>query len=77
MQAFNPSKSLRAAFFIVLSSVLLTAAPAHAYLDPASGGYVLQVIVAAFVGIGFTMKTYWNQIKTTVASWFGGSKASS
>ncbi len=50
---------------IVLSLVLLFAVPsvAHAYLDPGTGSQVFQILIAVFVGAGFTLKVYWRRIK--------------
>ncbi|BCY16213.1 MAG: hypothetical protein GYA12_08305 [Chloroflexi bacterium] len=33
------------------------------YLDPGSGSFILQVIIAALLGGGFAIKTYWKNIK--------------
>ena len=34
----------------------------YAYLDPGSGSYILQILVAAFLGASFTLKLYWKKI---------------
>lgn len=39
------------------------------YLDPGSGGYLIQVIAAAVLGAGFFFKSSWQRIK----SFFTGS----
>jgi len=36
---------------------------AYAYLDPATGSYVLQIIIAALVGGLFVIKQYYSKIK--------------
>jgi hypothetical protein len=36
------------------------------YLDPGSGSFILQVLVAALLGGGFAIKVYWKNIK----KWF-------
>jgi len=33
------------------------------YLDPASGMIILQVIVAALIGVGISVKVFWYRIK--------------
>ena len=38
----------------------------HAYLDPNSGSYILQITAAAVFGGIFIAKTWWAQIKATV-----------
>ncbi len=35
-----------------------------AYLDPGSGSLLLQVLLALFLGAGFTIKLYWKKIKS-------------
>lgn len=35
-----------------------------AYLDPGSGSFILQVLVASLVGIGFALRGYWGKIKS-------------
>jgi hypothetical protein len=34
------------------------------YLDPGSGSFILQVLLATLLGAGFAIKVYWNKIKT-------------
>lgn len=41
------------------------------YVDPGSGSYIIQVIVAAVLGAGFWIKTSWYRIK----SFFTGRKS--
>ncbi|NLF52249.1 MAG: hypothetical protein GX577_14060 [Leptolinea sp.] len=33
------------------------------YLDPGSGSFILQVLLAAILGGGFAIKAYWKKIK--------------
>lgn len=35
----------------------------HAYIDPGTGSYVFQIIIAAFVAVSFMVKVYWHKIK--------------
>lgn len=39
---------------------------AEAYLDPGTGSYLLQIMVAALFGGAFIIKTWWRQIKDFV-----------
>ncbi len=48
----------------VLLSVL--GAP-PAYLDPGSGSILIQLLIAALLGIGIAARSYWSTIK----GWFG------
>jgi dolichol kinase len=34
-----------------------------AYIDPGTGSYILQVLIAAFVAVSFTTKVFWKRIK--------------
>lgn len=44
---------------VVLASVTL---PAHAYLDPASGSMLLQMIVGGVAGAALAVKLFWHRI---------------
>jgi hypothetical protein len=37
------------------------------YLDPGSGSFLLQLALAALLGLGVASRAYWGKIK----SWFG------
>ena len=43
---------------------------AYAYLDPGTGSYVLQVLVASFVAGAFAVKTFWAAIRDFVVRLF-------
>lgn len=43
--------------------LLIFTEDAHAYLDPGSLSYVLQVIIAVVVGAIYALKVYWGKIK--------------
>jgi len=36
---------------------------AYAYLDPGTGSIIIQALVGALVGIGITLKIYWQKFK--------------
>jgi len=36
---------------------------AHAYLDPGSGSYLIQVIVATLAGAGYFFRANWGKVK--------------
>ena len=42
---------------------LALVADAHAYLDPGTGSFIFQTIIAMVVGSAFALKTYWQRIK--------------
>ncbi|MCI0416203.1 hypothetical protein L0222_25800 [bacterium] len=43
--------------------LLLIAKDSEAYIDPGSGSYVLQLLVASFFAVLFTLKMFWRNIK--------------
>jgi len=45
---------------------------AHAYIDPGSGSYALQVAIATLFGALFSVKVFWHKIKRFVANLFAG-----
>ena len=40
------------------------------YLDPGSGSYIFQLIIAMLVGAMFLIKVYWRRIKALFAQLF-------
>lgn len=57
------SKCLANSLVLVLLLLLASTHDAYAYLDPGTGSYVVQLIIAALVGAGFAVKIYWGKIK--------------
>lgn len=51
---------------ILLSSIIMN--DASAYIDPGTSSMLLQVIVGALVGVGITIKVYWEKIKFRIIS---------
>ncbi len=45
--------------FIIFAPILRP----HAYLDPGSGSFLVQLLIAGLVGAGFLIKAYWKKIK--------------
>jgi hypothetical protein len=43
-------------------TILLSSAPAFAYIDPGTGSALIQGIIAAIAAIGVTLKLYWHRI---------------
>jgi hypothetical protein len=56
------SKSLRNSVFLAGLLLLITSRKVHAYIDPGSGSYVLQLIIAGLLGAGVALKIYWKRI---------------
>ena len=51
---------------LVAAAALLRPAPAHAYIDPGTGSFVIQGIIAAVVGAGVALKMFWGRIKAAL-----------
>ncbi len=49
---------------------LLATPSATAYIDPGSGSFFVQMLLAGLLGVGMVLKTYWGRI----LSFFGRSK---
>ncbi len=58
---------------IVTLALLLLPSLAHAYIDPGTGSYLLQLLLAGGLGALYTIKTYWSSIKAYFSS-FGRKK---
>ena len=49
----------------VTAMALVAPAPAGAaYLDPATGSLVVQVVIATVVGLGVSVRLYWAKLKS-------------
>jgi len=58
-------------FFALLCVLLLTSKNAYAYIDPGSGSYMLQLLIAGLVGLSFTIKSFWKNIRMYFSARFG------
>jgi hypothetical protein len=46
---------------------------AHTYLDPGSGSYLLQLLIAGLLGAAFALRMFWGRIKGFFSRiFFGG-----
>ncbi len=45
-----------------ISVMVLVTLPAHAYLDPASGSMLLQMIVGGVAGVALAVRLFWHRI---------------
>ncbi len=59
----NFLKSVVPLTLLAVLVVLCLPLPVHAYIDPGTGSYVFQIIIAAFVAVSFMIKVYWHKIK--------------
>jgi len=56
--------------------VLMCVAPykVHAYIDPGTGSYFLQMLIAGLLGALFAIKMFWTSIKDFFKNLFGRKK---
>ena len=67
-------KSSLVALALSLAALSIPSA-AHAYVDPGTGSYFLQILIAGILGAAFAIKLYWRKIKDFLSgSRSGGSK---
>lgn len=59
---------------IFILSFLLSVAPAHAYIDPGSGSYLFQLLIAGLLGSLFAIKSFWHKIVAFMKSIFSKPK---
>ncbi len=62
-------------FNVILVGVLvLVPVKAFAYLDPGTGSYIVQILLAGLFGVLFAVKLFWTNIKLFFMKTFGGNK---
>ena len=57
------SRRLLAIMILVALLQVVFTPPAHAYLDPGTGSYIFQLLIAGVVGLAFVIKVFWGRIK--------------
>jgi nitrate/nitrite transporter NarK len=60
-------------FFITLM-FLLPAIKVYAYLDPGTGSFIFQILLAGFIGALFAVKLFWKRIGRLLKRIFPGKK---
>ena len=43
---------------------------AHAYIDPGTGSYIIQVMIGGLLGAAFALKVYWKKVKAYFSNLF-------
>ena len=62
--------SITTAFYFALVIFIASNRPAHAYLDPGSGSFALQFLLAGGLGAMFFVRSYFSKIKNFFLSLF-------
>ncbi len=47
---------------------------AYAYLDPGTGSYMLQMLVATLLGALYALKIYWSRLKAFIRNFYSKDK---
>lgn len=71
--------SIRAVSRVALLVAILSLAGwarAEAYIDPATGSYVLQMVIAGFLGALLALRLFWHRLVGAISSLFKGSSRS-
>jgi len=61
-------KHLRLSFVIIIFFCLIFSRKVYAYLDPGTGSYIFQMIIAILIGVTFSIKIFWRKVKTFIAN---------
>jgi len=56
--------------FFLAAAVGLITSPAWAYIDPGTGSYIIQVLMALFLGSLFILKNFWKKAVQRIARIF-------
>ena len=54
---------MKNATIITLTLIFVLCFPAYAYLDPGTGSYFIQIIIATLLGAMYAIKHYWYKLK--------------
>lgn len=54
----------------MVSLIVVCSKPACAYIDPGTGSYVLQVVIASLLATAFVIKSAWGNIRRAVGRRF-------
>ena len=58
----KPMLRRRSDLLFVLPFLFCLATPAHAYLDPASGSMILQLLLGGIAGAAVLIRLYWHKL---------------
>ena len=63
-----------AIFYAGIQSLFATLWAPDLYLDPGSGSYLLQLLIASVMGALLMLRVYWSRVKGFVLGLFGKSR---
>ena len=47
---------------IIIFLIVFAPYELHAYIDPGTGSYIFQIVIALILGMGYALKLYWRKI---------------
>ncbi len=70
------SKHQNLTFFLFLAAVYCLLIPkiSYAYLDPGTGSYIVQIILAGLLSVTFMFKNFWSKLFKILSSVFSKKK---
>lgn len=69
------SSTSRLAVLLLAGAYALVPETAHAYLDPGSGSYIFQMILAVLVSAVFALKVYWKKLTSFLSQLVSGGES--
>lgn len=57
---------------VAVFALVLMATPAHAYIDPGTGGMLLQLLLGGLAGAAVIVRLQWERIRETTRRLFSG-----
>lgn len=70
LQGNRNGAQITSALLLTCWLVLFLSRDVHAYVDPGTGSYLLQILLAFLFGAAFAMKLYWRRVKEFVKTRF-------
>ena len=59
-------------YLVAVVLIVGMSAPAHAYIDPGSGSYMLQMTMASILAVVFSIKLSWQRLKSYASNLLSG-----
>ena len=56
--------------FVLLAIFFIVTSRCFGYIDPGTGSYLVQILIAVFVGVSLGIKIFWNRIKAFLKKLF-------
>ena len=57
-------------WILAVLAIAMFPASAYAYIDPGSGSYIIQILIAGIMAGALSIKMFWNRIKAMFSSHF-------